>query len=54
MLIELNALSKDNAQTAAKLRDKCLGCHDCAGPCRMSMELSVLPEILLGSSELHS
>lgn len=53
MLIERNAFSQDNATYVAKLREKCLGCDDCAGPCRMLVELRELPEILIRQAEAH-
>ena len=49
MLIERNGFQPDRAATLAQLRENCLGCKDCDGPCRTLMQLSALPEILLGS-----
>ncbi|MDG2340773.1 MAG: hypothetical protein P8L32_06215 [Paracoccaceae bacterium] len=49
MLIERNAFENNRAAALVNLRDNCLGCKDCDGPCRSLMQLRDLPEILLGS-----
>lgn len=49
MLMKRNAFDTDRATTRVKLRENCLGCKDCAGPCRALMQMRDLPEILLGS-----
>lgn len=54
MLIDRNAFESDRAPSVEDLRQKCVGCKDCSGPCLMLMQLSQLPDILLGLGEAQA
>lgn len=51
MRIERNAFETHRALAVTELREKCMGCTDCDGPCLMLMQLSQLPEIVLHRAE---
>ena len=53
MQIERNAFENDRVISVKEQREKCMGCRDCNGPCLMLLQLSELPEILLGLGEAH-
>lgn len=53
MLIERNAFDETRTISVEALREKCVGCTDCKGPCMMLLELSALPDIVLGREETH-
>lgn len=49
MLIERTAFKNDRTVALMRLRETCLGCEDCDGPCRALIQLCDLPEIFLRS-----
>lgn len=53
MLIERNGFKQEDGATRVKLRENCLGCKDCDGPCRALIQLLDMPEILLGSKGVN-
>lgn len=53
MHIERTAHETILSPRIARLRENCIGCRDCKGPCHILLQLSALPDIVLDTKRAN-